>query len=168
MGLPDVADFELVLLNLSSQSITRRHARSVVGDARSMTQYKQNEFDVVFSNSVIEHVGTWSDQVRMARETRRVARRLFVQTPNRRFPIEPHFVFPAFQFLPRSAQVGLVRRFQLGHMPRCLSAAEANGCVDSIRLLTRGELVKLFPDAVIWVERILGMPKSFVAIEGWG
>jgi hypothetical protein len=50
--------------------------------------------DVVFSNSVIEHVGDAGAQRRFAQELRRVGRRLWVQTPARWFPFEPHLLTP--------------------------------------------------------------------------
>ena len=71
-----------------------------VGDAVDMPGISDGAFDVVFSNSVIEHVETYENQRRMAAEIRRVGRRYFVQTPNRHFPLEPHFLVPGFQLLP--------------------------------------------------------------------
>ena len=68
---------------------------------------------MAFSNSVIEHIPPPLQQD-FANEISRVARRYFVQTPNRYFPIEPHYQFPFFQFLPRSLRQALNRRFTLG------------------------------------------------------
>jgi 2-polyprenyl-3-methyl-5-hydroxy-6-metoxy-1,4-benzoquinol methylase len=79
-----------------------------------MRQFRDHQFDVVYSNSVIEHVGDLDDMRRMAQEIQRVGKRYFLQTPNRYFPIEPHFVFPFFQFLPRPVQISLVQKFRLG------------------------------------------------------
>ena len=45
--------------------------------------------------------------------------------------------------------------------------AEAEKAARSIRLLTRGEMRALFPQATLWDERILGLTKSFVSYEGW-
>jgi hypothetical protein len=140
---------------------------SVTGDARAMPEFADAEFDVVFSNSVIEHVGGLEDQRRMAEEIQRVGRRFFVQTPNRRFPIEPHTVFPLFQFLPLAVRVSLVRRFQLGWIPRTPDARAARGRVCSIRLLTRAEVGQLFPGATIHRERVCGLTKSFIACGGF-
>jgi len=64
--------------------------------------FPDKSFDIVFSNSVIEHVGNWENQKAFAHETSRVGKRYWIQTPNKSFPIEPHFNFPFFQFFPLS------------------------------------------------------------------
>ncbi|HWS70973.1 MAG TPA: class I SAM-dependent methyltransferase, partial [Thermoanaerobaculia bacterium] len=70
------------------------------------------------SNSVLEHV---ADMPAMAREIRRVGRRWYVQTPNRWFPVEPHFLVPFFQFLPIATRAWLLTRFDLGWLTRTKS-----------------------------------------------
>ena len=151
---------EVVLLNLQAPPPDR-------GDARDMRRYRDKEFDVVFSNSVIEHVGGWSDQRRMAAEVRRVGQRYFVQTPNKYFPIEPHFLFPFFQFLPLRARAWLTGRFDLGWRKRAASPQEALQQAQSVRLLTRSELQSLFPGGVILDEKLLGLTKSFMVHGGF-
>lgn len=157
----------VTLLNVKPGSNTTPHFEFVTGDARSMPQYPAGAFDVVFSNSVIEHVGDWTQQWRMANEVRRIGKRFFVQTPNRYFPLEPHFLVPGFQFLPLTIRVAMVRRWKLGWWPRIPDAAEARREVESIRLLSKREMKKLFPGATIGVERFLGLPKSFFAYSGF-
>jgi hypothetical protein len=166
-GLADSSDVEIVLLNREPLRPTAANISAVVGDAREMADLDEDEFPVVFSNSVIEHVGAWSDQMSMAREIRRVGARYFVQTPNRNFPVEPHFLFPGFQFLPISARVALVRRLALGYHPVLRDPEEAHQAVTEIRLLSGNDLGKLFPGADLYRERILGMTKSFVVCGGW-
>ena len=99
IGLVDQPDVHITILNLEQEECRYKNVHSVVGDARDMRGFHGCQFDIVYSNSVIEHVGNMEQMVRMASEVRRVGRRYFVQTPNRYFPIEPHFVFPMFQFL---------------------------------------------------------------------
>jgi SAM-dependent methyltransferase len=161
VGLPD--GLSIMLLNRTAAPVETPGIESVAGDARHLGAFEDGAFDVVFSNSVIEHVGSFADQARMAAEVQRVGRRYFVQTPNRYFPIEPHFLFPGFQFLPRRIRAGLHQRFDLGWMKRAEDHSSALRNVDELRLLTRAELETLFPRARIWVERFWGWPKSYVA-----
>lgn len=117
-------------------------------------------FDFVFSNSVIEHVGNHQDQLRMAREVCRVGKRYFIQTPNRYFPLEPHF-------LPLGIRVWLMQNFNLGWFPKTPDRQQAREIVDGIRLLGKEDFRSLFPNAMIYEEKVLGITKSFVAYGGW-
>ncbi len=163
----DPGDLRVTLLNVEPQQVSSARFVSAMGDARSLPQYQPQSFDVVFSNSVIEHVGGYEDQRRMANEVRRVGRRFFVQTPNKRFPLEPHFLFPWFQYLPVGARAWLVNNFDVGWYKRIPDAAVARAEVESIQLLTRGRFSSLFPGARIHEEKLAGLTKSFVAIGGW-
>jgi hypothetical protein len=165
MNLNDDRVF-ITLLNLTNHEVALPNMTSVAGDARAI-QEGDLSFDVVFSNSVIEHVGTFQDQLKMAREVRRVGKRYFVQTPNKYFPLEPHFHFPFYQFLPLSVRVFLLRNFKLGWIPKTPDAGKARELVEEIRLISRNELMSLFPDALLFEERVFGMTKSFVAYGGW-
>jgi len=167
MGWRGQEGIRLVLLNLEPSQTDLPNATTVVGDATDLREYGDHEFDVVFSNSVIEHVGDWRAQTQMAREVARVGKRYFVQTPNRWFPIEPHFLLPFFQFYPRRLRVLLVSNLALGHMRRGSDRSDALAIADSVRLLTLGEFRRLFPEADIRHERILGLTKSFIAYAGW-
>jgi SAM-dependent methyltransferase len=126
-----------------------------VGDGTKL-EFAQDEFGVVFSSSTVEHVPK-ELQERFASEIRRVGRRYFVQTPNRYFPIEPHYQFPLFQFLPQRVQRALNRHFTLGWQPK--------GSWEEINLLSSRQLKRLFPDAEIHRERVLGLTKSLMAVR---
>ena len=89
----DWSKVSVKLLNLASSDVIHPGISSLAGDARSMPTFDNNSFDIVHSNSVIEHVGRWSDMVAMAEEVRRLAPAYFVQTPYFWFPIEPHARF---------------------------------------------------------------------------
>jgi SAM-dependent methyltransferase len=166
MGLAAEDEVFITLLNLTEAHITLPRLTSIVGDARKI-QVSAKHFDVVFSNSVIEHVGTYQDQLQMAKEVCRVGGRYFVQTPNKYFPLEPHFLFPFFQFLPLKVRVWLLQHFNLGWFTRTPDRQKAWEIVDGIRLLDKRELVSLFPAASIYEEKVLGMTKSYVAYGGW-
>jgi SAM-dependent methyltransferase len=164
LGLANRDDIEFTILNIVTADEEDERFRYLKGDARDLSQFDDGQFDIVFSNSVIEHVGTWEDQQRMAREVRRVGRRYFVQTPNRYFPIEPHFLFPAFQFLPERVQVFLLMRFKLGWFPRAKTREDAIRYAREIRLLTRPEVQQLFPESRLISEKFHGLTKSFMAV----
>lgn len=163
----DASDIRVTLFNIEHQPVSSSRFVSAAGDARSMPQFGDESFDVVFSNSVIEHVGDYSDQRRMAEEIKRVGRRYFVQTPNKRFPLEPHFLLPWFQYLPMSLRAWLLNRFNVGWYRRIPDITAARDEVESIQLLTRRRFRDLFPEARIVDENFAGLTKSFVAIAGW-
>ncbi len=157
----------ITLLNLTAQSLTGKiPAVSCSGDARDMSCFHDRQFDLCFSNSVIEHVGTFGDQVRMAREIKRVAEGYFVQTPYRYFPIEPHFHFPAWAQLPVSVRVALHQRFDLGYMPRESDWIKNLSDIDQIRLISIREMKALFPDGYLYKEKLGPITKSLISIRG--
>jgi Methyltransferase domain len=123
----------------------------VIGDGRRLP-FEDGAFDLVYSNSVIEHVGDFESQRRFAEECRRVGRGYYVQTPNRRFPIEVHLMRPFVHWMPRRVQERMLRR-RKGWFLR------------EIRLLDRSEVGRLFEDAEIWQERVLGLCKSLIAVR---
>ena len=75
------------------------HIPYVQGDACALP-FPDAAFDVVFSNAVIEHVGGRERQRKLVSEAIRVGRRVFVTTPNRRFPVEVHTRLPLVHWLP--------------------------------------------------------------------
>jgi hypothetical protein len=160
-------DLNITLYNVSHFNVSYPTLISVAGDARDMQEYEDKEFQIVFSNSVIEHVGSFAQQRQMADEVQRVGNRYYIQTPNRYFPLEPHFLFPCFQFLPVRFRVFLVTHFNLGWGGNIPDRQEALLAVKEIRLLTEKELKILFPGAKIYKEKLLGLTKSFIVYKGW-
>src|SRR5687767_377885 len=115
----------------------------VEGDALRLP-FQDGQFDVVFSNSVIEHLETEANQRTFAAEVQRVGRKYFVQTPDRRFPVEPHLIAPFIHWLPKSWQRVLYPFMPIRLlMPR----AELDRAFAELRLLTAKEMRALFPKA---------------------
>jgi hypothetical protein len=120
--------------------------RYVQGDACALP-FADGEFDVVFSNAVIEHVGSRERQRVFVTEALRVARRVFVTTPNRRFPIELHTRLPFVHWLPGRLSHRVYR-----------ALGKENGT--ELELLSRRTLAALFPGRV----RIVSLGLTLVAI----
>ena len=138
---------------------------AIQGDAlRADELLRGEDFDLVFSNSLIEHLGGDPARRRFAEVVASLAPRYVVQTPYRYFPVEQHWMFPGFQFLPKSVRSYLAPRWPLGHThgwePR--AAAEE---VASIELLSASEMREYFPEAHLVWERVMGVPKSMIAIK---
>jgi len=124
----------------------------------------RRRYDLVFSNSVLEHVGGHERRRRMADAVRALAPAYWVQTPYRYFPVEPHWVAPGMQFLPVPARVFVARRWPLAYTPG-KSYEAAMRQVLTTELIGRAELRYLFPDATIRGERLLGLTKSLIAVR---
>ena len=167
MGFARESGVEITTISIDVMPSTSPQVTALYGDARDLSRFADRSFDVVFSNSLIEHVGGLEDQQRVAREVQRVGKAFFVQTPNRNFPLEPHFVFPFFQHLSVPARVYLLTHFNLGWCGKIADPEEARRIAVSVQLLDRHTLRNLFPSALIWEERVLGLVKSFVAYGGF-
>ena len=163
MGL-DAKDIRITLLNLEAIPVKNKAIfHSVQGDATDLSAWADKSVDFVFSNSVIEHLFTWEQQQKMASEVQRVGKSYFIQTPNRYFPMEPHWLIPFFQFMPRSLRIALTRAGAWGHMPKLNNYQAAAKLVDEVRLLTASEMKTLFPSVHIYYEYMAGMVKSVSA-----
>ena len=157
----------LVLVNLRAPSDARSlpdGIRLVIGDGTRLA-FADGAFDVAFSNSVIEHLGTPERQAAFAGELRRVARGVWVQTPARGFPFEPHLLAPLVHWLPRRWQRRLLRRFTLWGWLSRPSPERVERFLAETRLLGPREMGELFPDCEIRRERFLGLTKSLVAVR---
>jgi hypothetical protein len=158
-------DVLITTANLEEEEKVFENVEPRVLDATDMKEFGDGSFDIVFSNSVIEHLRNLEAQEKMAAEVRRLGRRYWIQTPNYWFPVEPHFLTPGWQYLPVSVRVQLLRRRRWGWRGPCPDPVEARTLVEEIRLLKKKEMRRLFPDAELMEERFAGLLKSFVAIR---
>lgn len=141
----------------------------LMGDACDPDLFAERRFDLVHSNSVIEHVGEKDRMRAFAKNVYRLSARHFVQTPNYWFPLEPHFRVLGFQWLPLPVRAALMRRFNLGFFPRAETPEEAWDNVREIRLLDQSLMRELFAGSEIKIEKVAGLSKSIMAIgrPGW-
>jgi 2-polyprenyl-3-methyl-5-hydroxy-6-metoxy-1,4-benzoquinol methylase len=154
---------KITILNLEKEQYNSKNITCIAGDATNLSQFGDEYFDVVFSNSVIEHLFTWGNQILMAREVERVGKNYFVQTPNLYFPLEPHWLFPFFQFLPKKFKIFLTKNFSLGHIGKIRNTKMATKQVEEVKLLSEGDLRTMFPNAHLYKEKFMLFNKSFVA-----
>ena len=155
------------LLNLYESIVPENESQqfsSSVGNGLSL-EYKKGEVDLIFSNSVIEHVGSYENQQIFANEVRRVSDKYIIQTPSLWFPLEPHSLLPLFQFLPHSFRALLIMTFNINYFPKATTYKAAIIVSHSTLMFTHKRFKQLFPEAEIQVERFLGIPKSYTAIK---
>ena len=118
---------------------------AVRADGRSLP-FEDGAFDIAFSNAVVEHVaGGREGQRQFVHELCRVARRVFVTTPNRFFPLEVHTLLPFAHWLPAGARARVVRW---------------RGFDDVLDPLGPHELASLFPYSV----RVLNRGMTLIAV----
>lgn len=161
-NLPSLPNIEIILLNLREEKTTHPKIRSVVGDATNMAEFAENSFDLVFSNSVIEHLYTWENQQKMANEIIRVGKKHFIQTPNRTFPVEAHYAIPFAQYIPQRLLYFFLTKTKLSRLQKW-DPKDAQQYLDEIRLLDLKEMKQLFPDSSMYLEKFMGMVKSISA-----
>lgn len=155
---------EVVCMNLEAhEPVPEQAVVTVQGDACNLADVQMlGRFDLVYSNSAIEHVGGHAKRKQFANAVRAAADRYWVQTPNRYFPVEPHAVWPGFQFLPVRARRYVAERWPLSPLGTDDDLTEE---ILSIDLLSTSALRHYFPEAAIWRERFAGLTKSLVAVH---
>jgi hypothetical protein len=113
-------------------------------------------FDILFCSAVLEHVGDSAAQRLFVEECLRVARRFFITTPDRRFPIEMHTMLPFLHWLPQHTHQTLLRAMGKDFWAR----------TENLNLLTPAKLRALFPQCrVLAIEshRLLGWSSNLMA-----
>jgi len=118
--------------------------------------FADRTFDVAFSSAVLEHVGERSRQRSFVGEMTRVAKRFFLTTPNRNFPIELHTFLPFVHWLPQHTHQAVLR-----HLGMSFWAS-----TDNLNLCRPADLAALFPAGTalsIRKQRLLGLPSNLIA-----
>jgi hypothetical protein len=136
----------------------------VLADATCLP-WADGSFDLVFSNSLIEHLGTREKQEAFARECVRVADAHWIQTPAKEFPVEPHFLGLFVHWFPKRIRKHLARWCTPWGLLARPKPEIMDQVMDELRLLTCKEFRSLFPGSQIIKERALGLPKSYVAVK---
>jgi SAM-dependent methyltransferase len=154
-------------INLSSEQISAikqfyPEVDAVVGDACELP-WPDNYFDIVYSNAVIEHLGSLEKQERMANEVMRVGKRWFVTTPNRWYPFEFHLRLPLVTWLPGNAYLWAGRVVAYNHVKK----KYVFGCkLTDLRLMTPRQLRRCFPDSKIIKQRVTFMAETLIVVGG--
>jgi hypothetical protein len=151
--------WEVTLLNLPGQvefwpKETSKNFKVVTGDACDADMFSDNSFDVVFSNSVIEHL-PMERHVAFAKTVQRLAPAWWVQTPSTAFPIEAHCNLPFWWFYPRSWKNWWLRRWQQKGKLFLQSQMQTT------TVLTKTQMKTLFGECEVFRETYLGFEKSY-------
>ena len=168
-GLPETwlnqpGRFPIMLVNLEPHSTTDERFTTVKCDAVHLP-FADQSFDIVFSNSLVEHLGNRENQQAFAREAARLAPKLWIQTPARWFPVEPHLIAPFVHYLPKTVQQRLLRWFTVWGWLNKPTRQQVAEFLAEVRLLSYQEMKFLFPDCKILKERFWGFTKSYIAIR---
>lgn len=165
----DFANITIDCINLSvttaPSTIDMPNIRLVEGNACDLREVTDSAYDLAFSNSVIEHVGSWANKKAFAREAQRVARSYSVQTPSFSFPIEPHARTPFLHWLPDPVRYRIHLAKRTGFYQKASNLDEAMQALEDAKILDYRQMAYLFPDAVLEKEKFFGLTKSFTAVR---
>jgi len=162
-GLAPAKPARLLIVN-HPDAVAEHKRNTYLGDACDPELLAGERFDLVYSNSVIEHVGGHYRRQQFADTVMRLGEHHWIQTPYRYFPIEPHYLFPGLQFLPVSARAQVSRWWPMGNLTNVKTANETAEWALAIELLSRTSMAHYFPDSEIVSEKLGGMTKSLIAI----
>lgn len=135
---------------------------AVIGDARDLP-WPDKYFDAVYCNAVIEHLGDFENQKKMAAEIMRVGKRWFVTTPNRWFPFEFHLRLPFVTWLPAHSYLYAGRIISYNHVHKKYMFGIKH---DGLSLLTARQLKSCFPNSKIIKQRVTFMAETLIVVGG--
>jgi 2-polyprenyl-3-methyl-5-hydroxy-6-metoxy-1,4-benzoquinol methylase len=167
LGL-DIPESNITIFNISDDETATVHEATkdkieiVIYDGKRIP-VEDRKFDLCICNSVIEHVSP-QDRKQLVAEMRRVAKRVFCQTPAYEFPIEPHFLMPFIHWLPRRIGFWLAK-ISVWRVLSKPSSATITRYWWGTNLLRRSEICRFFPDEEILEERVLGFCKSYYVVS---
>lgn len=154
---------QITLINLHPYEVKNKQIFKIHHmDFFSLNPKDFPEYDLSFSNSVIEHLGNYENQKKFVKLHKSIAKYFYCQTPNKYFFIEPHFIFPFFQHLPKKLQVILMINFKLGNFNKKISKKQAFNYIKEIKLLSKKDLLFLFSNANLVTEKFSFQNKSFI------
>ena len=123
--------------------------------------WPDKSFDVIYCNAVIEHVGDFARQKKMASEIMRVGKRWFVTTPNRWYPFEFHMRLPFVTWLPGYAYLWCGKIVHYNHISKKYVFWSK---YEHLRLLSAGEMKECFSSSQIVKQKITFMPETIISI----
>lgn len=139
-------------INRNNLVLLKRKYREVLviqGDVCNLP-FKDNSFDIIFSNAVIEHVGNSERQMEFAKEIMRVGKKWFVTTPNRFFPFELHVYLPFIHYFPQKIQKYIMENIYPGE-------------TWNVNLLTASKTRNLFQGSTIVKQKITIWSETIIA-----
>ena len=159
-GMAGNTNFEITLINIEKEKSLYSNIKTKMCDATDLSPFNDKSFDIVHSNSVIEHLYNFENQKKMASEIVRVGRKYIVQTPNKYFFIEPHYLLPFFDIIPEKLKYLILTKTKLSRLKKW-DKKFASQYIKEIRLMSLREMKELFPNSKIYFEKFIGMNKSF-------
>ncbi|MGK7958192.1 MAG: class I SAM-dependent methyltransferase [Crocosphaera sp.] len=166
-GTPSIWDYietplQITCLNLPSPKAKPKYEghhsiRLVDGDGCNMPEFNPGDFDLIFSNSVIEHVGDIKKQEQFSQEILRLSGKsgkYWVQTPCKLFPIEAHNGMPFWWYYPDNIKEYFITKW----------SEKVPAWTDMVKQTTVIEaktLQSLFPNACMVREWFI-FPKSLI------
>jgi len=162
-GQTDIWDYvevplKITCLNLPGIAMinyeTHHDIKYVEGDACDMPNFKFGDFDMVYSNSVIEHVGNIEKRTQFADEVKRLSNNYWIQTPCKGFPIEAHTGMPFWWYYPSWLKKYLINRWSI-KLPAWTEM------VKTTTFVNKEELKTMLPNSDIRTEWFI-FPKSII------
>ena len=132
-------------------------AKFVQNSAGARFPFVDKQFDILFCSAVLEHVGDDDAQRFFLQECMRVAKKVYLTTPDKHFPIEFHTYLPFIHYLPQHIHQSILRRLKMDFWAK----------TENLNLLNAQKLLSMVPnDRLISIKvfhnRLLGMSTNLI------
>lgn len=145
-----------------------KYIQEIIKDATTLNVDDYKNYDVIFSNSMIEHLESWDMQKKICQEIENSGISYFIQIPNKKSIIDPHFphlLVPFFAMYPKKLQAYLltIHGFNGG---RSMSYPDSIVRMGYYNPIDERMLRKLLPGGNLVPESFLGMSASLIMTKG--